>query len=150
MFDLFYIPQTGEKALIAAGPWNAARNALQENSSKVVSYYQTYPQVISSSHFLIKLIYAMNISKSLPIERFYDYCRQYTYSVSQTMGLTSAISRGNLLDGVFYGPGSTEVIIANDEYFDLELSHQNWKTLQPVRVLYHCKSDINLSKALQY
>ena len=145
MFDLFHIPQTGERSLVTAGPWHTARTALQENTNKVVAYYQMYPQVISSSHFLIKLIYAMNISKSIPIDRFYNYCKQYTYSVSQTMGLTSAISKGRLLDGVFYGPGSTEVIIANDEYFDLELSHQNWKTLRPVRVLHHSKSDINMN-----
>lgn len=145
MFDFFYIPKTGEQSLLASGRWNTVVRTLKHNTEKIVDYYQQYPQVIPSSHLLVKLIYAMNVSKSVPLDRFFYYCNARAYNVAQHMGLTSAISRGKVFDGVFYGPGSYEVLIANDEYFDIDESYTNWKAFRPIRVLQHAKSDVNMN-----
>lgn len=143
MFDLFYIPKVGEKSLHAASVWRNTKDLHILNTNKIVSYYQQYPMSINSSHVLVRLIYAMNISKSLPIERFFDYCKVRTYSTAQTLGFTSPISRGKIWDGDFYGNGSKEIIIANDDWFDLSTSQNDWKKYRSVTVLHHSKSDLN-------
>lgn len=143
MFDTFYISQVGQKSLSSPGAWFTAKRQLRDNIKKIVDYYRNNPLTISSSHLLIRIIYAMNISKSLPLDKYLDYCNQRAYTVAQNLGLTSSTSRGYIWDGIFYGKGSSEVIMANTEYFDISNSETNWKDMQSVRVLHHSKSDLN-------
>lgn len=142
MFDLFNIVRDGHASLSSPGSWLSAKRTLQQNLDKIVTYYQTYPQYIDSSHILVRIIYAMNMQRSVDVDRYWMYCKQRAPGVAQSLKLSSSYSKGNMWDGVFYGKGSKEFLLSVDEWFDVYNSDINWKQLQSVKVLCHGKSDL--------
>lgn len=62
------------------------------------------------------------------------------------MGLkmTNSIHQGVLHDGVFYGNGVKEIIIGHTEPFDVYGVAADWKNATPVKILDHCKSDLDI------
>jgi hypothetical protein len=87
----------------------------------------------------------MNVSLNQPLDRFYSNMNTKALSVSQSLMMTSSISTGRVFDGYFYGEGTKEILIAHDEGFDFYKASQNWRELQPIRVLRHPKSDLALN-----
>jgi hypothetical protein len=63
---------------------------------------------------------------------------------AQALKITSALGKGQIFDGVFYGTGTKEVIIAHDTLFPIQEAWDNWKTMQPVTVLLHNQSNTQL------
>lgn len=58
--------------------------------------------------------------------------------------MTSPIYSGQIFDGIFYGPGTNEIIIVDDEYISPYEIQKNWKNIQSVKVLDHPRSDLRL------
>lgn len=144
MHKLFQLEQSGSTPYSRVPNWQVLSDGLVRNHKLVVNYYEQYPQVVSSSHFLVRLLYAVNIGKSLPIERFYYAACARSLNTAMALKLTTSLSRGDVFDGVFYGKGSREVIIGHIDSFDYAKSEYTWRSLESVRVLHHPKSDLSM------
>ena len=145
MQRLFRIDTDSNQGIVSVAQWDWLKQGLARNLDTVTSYYRSFPSRIDGSHFLIRLIYSMAISKSLDIDRAYAIASSRGLSIASANRMTSSISKGMLFDGVFYGPGCKEILIAHDEPFDYSKIHHNWRTLRPITVLQHPKSDLNMN-----
>lgn len=145
MHKLLNIQREISQGIASFPAWEWLRRGLNSNLHSVVNYYHRFPGRIDGSHFLIKLISGMNISKTLSIDRLYDSVSSKAMSVSQALKMTSPINRGQRFNGVFYGEGTTEILIAHDEGFDFFDAEKNWRDLCPIKVLCHPKSDLGLN-----
>jgi len=100
---------------------------------------------VKSDHFLVRLLQSITVPKSQPTTRYYENVSAISLNLSMALKLTSSIYPGHVFKGVFYGTGTTEILIAHDESFDPVEADKNWKNLCPVRVLRHPRSDLGLN-----
>lgn len=125
--------------------WNYAKAGLKRNLQTVIDYYQSRGFAVKGNHFLVKLINSIGVEHSLNIERYYDIVNAKTNKLGMHFKMTSSVYSGQLFDGVFYGPGTKEIIIADDEYISPYEIQSNWKNIQSVKVLDHPRSDLYLN-----
>lgn len=145
MYSLFNFIPSHSNGLAVDPLWMYLKPNLQRNVDTVVDYYRRSPFAVKSQHFLVRLLHAITVPKSQEITRYYDNVQGCALGVAQTLGMTSAISKGHLFDGVFYGTGNKEILIATDIEFDPVEADENWKNLAPIRVLRHPRSDLNFN-----
>lgn len=122
--------------------WPYLQNGLRQSLGKVHDYYHTYPVASNSSHVLVRLITAVNISRNLPFERYLANCYASSIDTAQALKMTTATSRGRVWEGEFYGEGSHEVLIGHRDYFSPALLEQNWKSMTPVTVLSNSQTNL--------
>lgn len=144
MESLFRITPEGAVGSIELRQWSYTKDGLLKNVEKIETYYQSYPTAVNGSHLLARLILSLNISRNLSFDRYIANCFAASMAVSQALKLTSPLSKGQLFDGVFYGTGTKEIIIAHNTLFPLYEAKVNWKTLQPVTVLLHNQTNTSL------
>lgn len=124
--------------------WVYAKNGLIQNVEKIEQFYQDYPIAVAASHLLVRLIHSVNISRNLSFDRYIANCSARSMNVAQALKLTSALSKGQVWDGVFYGSGTKEIIIVHDTLFPIQHAYDNWKDLHPVTVLQHNQTNTSM------
>lgn len=112
--------------------------------ANVVDFYHNRIYATKSDHFLVKLLYLIDVPLSYPTERFLDVTAIRAPFISRAMRMTSEINAGSVFEGEFFGPGTKELIISNDDYFDPVLTEREWKRICAVTVISHPKSDLGL------
>lgn len=118
---------------------------LHKDLAVVTQYNRTYPRAVKSGHFLVKLIQNLNLNLTLDLMVFRDRVEEVAETVSSVMRMTSSLYKGRMFEpGVFYGPGSKEIIIAHSTDFNLKNIEEEWEDYQPVTFLHHPKTDLHL------
>ena len=142
MYRLFNIDQVVNQAVHSPPNWNLISRGIKDNAIKAATYYNKTPIAVNSNHLLVRLITALGVPISQPIDRYYENVRDSCLSTCMLIGITSAIFKGHLMKGVFYGPGCREVVIAHADDFDYEEAERNWETLEPIKVIRHPRTDL--------
>ena len=135
MLSLFDSPPPIAGGVLRFPQWNYVRDGMRRNVATAVQYYQSNPTAVASQNFLVRLLHSITVPQTLPTERYFDLVDAIALNTSMALKMTSAIYKGQLFQGEFYGNGSIEILIAHDEWFDPELAHKHWQRLQPIRVL---------------
>lgn len=137
MQSLFRLEHETNTGSIQLRQWVYAKNGLIQNVEKIEQFYQDFPIAVAASHLLVRLIQTVNISRNLSFDRYIANCSARSLNVAQALKLTSALGKGQVWDGVFYGSGTKEIIIAHDTLFPIQQAYDNWKGMHPVTVLQH-------------
>jgi hypothetical protein len=145
MHALFDLVPRAQQGIQHPSMWPYVRDGLRANIGQIISFYRGNPQAVRGDHLLVRLIQSVDVPLSLDLERYYDNVDEVSLHLSKTLNLTSSLAKGKIWDGVFYGPGTSEVIIAHDDSFDLDNARKDWQNVTPVRVLRHPKSDLYLN-----
>lgn len=145
MQSLFRFQSETNTGSVELRQWNYAQKGLLENLEKIEHYYQTYPIAVASSHLLAKLIISMTVSRTLSFDRYVANCNSIALQQARTLGISTALSKGNVWDGVFYGKNYSEIILGHDTLFPIGDVYTNWKDYQAVTVLQHEVSDLELA-----
>lgn len=144
MQSLFRLGRESNTGSIKLRQWDYAVSGLINNVKKIEQFYQDYPIAVNGSHLLAKLIQTINVSRNLSFDRYIANCSSRSLNVAQSLKLTSALSKGQVWDGVFYGSGTKEIILAHDSLFSIHDIHENWKEYNPVTVLLHNQTNTAL------
>lgn len=132
------------QAVIVPPSWRFIKDGLTRNHSTVKSYYNSRVMAVKSNHLLIRLLTGLGVSFTHQIERYHQIVEAKALQYSMGFKLTSSVYKGSLFKGVFYGENSTEVLVATDEVFNPYDAYANWKELQPVKCVYHNRSDLTM------
>ncbi len=111
---------------------------------KLQEYYHNRVYAVKSNHLLAYILADLDVPMSYSDDRYVEVCRARADITSRATFLTSDTHYGKLHNGVFYGPGTTEIIYSVDEYFDTSIVRNNWKDVIAVRPLLHPRSDLRL------
>lgn len=144
MQQLFNRDPYPSRGISESPTWAFTRRGLTNNLITVVSYYHNRSLAVRTNHLLVQLLNAARLNYEDHLELFYARADGLTNTLANAFKLTGITSVGKAFDGVFYGKGSTEVIIAHNESFDVHHSHEHWRILSPVRVLMHSKTDLEM------
>lgn len=130
------------KGIVSFPEFTYVKNGLSRNLETAVNYYRANPMAVNSSHLLVRLLQSISIPFGEDVIIYKDRVTDLALNLAMSLGLTSPIATGKTFDGVFYGKGSSEILIAHIEEFDPRLSITNWQNLQPIRVLKHPRTDV--------
>ena len=145
MYSLFSSPgSTVGQGILRDPNWLYCRDGLHRNLSNVINFHRTNPMAVKSDHLLVRLLQSITISQSQNIERYYNNVDTIALNLSMVFKMVSPIFRGTVFDGVFYGQGNTEILIAHDESFNPEYATKDWENQIPIKVLRHPFSDLGL------
>lgn len=145
MQNLFHLVSPIGQGILKFPEWLYVRDGLKRSLGQVISFYRSNPMAVPSSHFLVRLLHSINVPQSQPLERYFDNVDAMALNMSMALKMTSSIYRGQVFDGIFYGPGNTELLVAHSESFDIFHAHRNWEALAPVKVLRHARSDLGMN-----
>jgi len=146
MHSLFNIASPVNRGRIESyADWLYVKSGLKRNLTTVINFYRNNPMAVQSNHFLVRLLQSITIPQSQNLERYYDNVDAISLNLSMVLKMTSSIYSGRLFDGVFYGQGNDEILLAHSEGFDPFEAHDNWENLCPVTVLRHPLSDLGLN-----
>lgn len=144
MYKLFTKRFENQHAVIRPPAFELIQRTYLREIAKIIDYYQNRVYAVPSNHLLCRMLITGNISIEVPLDRYMDIAYTRSPYVAKYFNLTSEISYGRMFDGVFYGEGNSEILIYTEEYFDPYAALDNWKTLEPVKVLEHTVSDFGL------
>jgi hypothetical protein len=145
MHALFNLEPKAQTGVQIPALWPYVKQGLRANVAQIVNYYRGNPQAVKSDHLLVKIIQSMDIPFSVGYDRYFELADASALDLAMLLKLTSSLYKGQVWDGVFYGPGSREIIIAHTGEFDYNKVQKEWQNVQAVRVLRHAKSDLYLN-----
>lgn len=144
MYRLYTTHSIINQGTIIPKDWNHLKSYLNNNLTKTIKFYRNSTIPVSSDHLLVKLIQSFNIPLSLNINRYFDYIDDRSLNLSMSLGMTSAIYPGKMFRNVFFGENSNEIIIAQNNEFDINSLKNNWKKLRSISILKHPYTNLNL------
>lgn len=152
MYTLFNEPIWGTNgASITFPKYVRATQGLRQNLEKVVEYNRAFPRAVESNHFLVRLLTSLNVPLSMDVNIYRDRVEEVAEGLGMAMNLTSSLYRGRVFyPGVFYGKGSSEIIIAHAEEFDIRNIEDEWEDYRPVTFLTHPKTDLGMDVPLGF
>lgn len=148
MFRLFKQLTTVDNGQLLVSELKYVQNGVLIELNKILKYYKTQVTSVNSDHILVRLIQSLPLQLSYPYQRYVDVAREASYGVSMSLQFTSPLSVGLYRQtSYFYGNNNHEIIIVNNDEFELDEAIANWKDLSPVRVLSHPFTDLNYQLA---
>ena len=145
MQNLFNLIPSVEQGITKFPMWEYVRDGLRRNLDTVIRFYRSHTMAVDSSHLLAQILETITVPQSMSLDRYYANVDAMSLNVSMALKLTSPVFKGKVFNGVFYGPGNTEIIIGHDESFDVEEIHENWQEAAAVKVLRHSISNLGLN-----
>lgn len=144
MYNLFDLGPDVAQPIFKMAQWRMIRDGLRRNVAQVIEYYRLNPQAVKSDHFLVRLLQSISVSRSMNLERYYDNVDGIALPLSMALNMTSALYKGATFDGIFYGRGCKEVLVAQSQDWNLEQAHRNWENLVAVKVIKHPVTSLGL------
>lgn len=144
MLEFFNTPDIYGQGTITPASWPYLKRGLLRNLEIVKRYYYEKPFAVKSNHILIRLLNNLGVSFNINLERFASIVDSKSNSISMNFKFSSPVYRGNIFSDIFYGGNIDEILVSNDDYFDVYQVYNNWKTVQAVKVITHPKSDLDL------
>lgn len=145
MHTLFNFQTTVQQGIIKFPDWSWVRDGLKRNLGTTIAYYRRNPQAVRGEHFLVRLLQSITVSQNQQLERYYANVDALALYLANALKMTSSIANGKIFKGVFYGEGTSEILIAVDTDFDPLWAHKNWENLPSVTVLRHPRSDLAMN-----
>jgi hypothetical protein len=145
VYSIFNLNPKIEYGTVHLPEWKYIQDTYLRNLDIILTYYRNNVVSVNSSHLLVKILMSINLPLLLSTERYYANVDSLSLILANPFQLTSSINTGRIFDGVFYGKGNKEIIIAIDEQFDFELANKKWESLSPVKVLRHPFTDLQLN-----
>lgn len=145
MYNLFQTYSGKEYGILRLPEWAQYRDALRRNLATLIQFYNNTSYTVAPDHLLVRILQSIMLGQKMDTERYYANLVPLALTLASPFSLTSPINTGRVFNGVFYGKGNQEVIVAIDDYFDPLVAQKNWKSLTPVRVLRHPFTDLMLN-----
>ena len=145
MQNLFNLIPNVEQGITKFPMWDYVRDGLRRNLDTVIRFYRSHTMAVESSHLLVQILEAITVPQSLSLDRYYANVDAMSLNVSMALKLTSPVFKGKVFNGVFYGPGNTEILIGHDQSFNADEIHDDWQNACAVKVLRHSISNLGLN-----
>lgn len=143
LFNNPHLLNTGTQTLPS---WNNARPAVYAELNKMVDYFRQSSEWIKNHHPLVKLLK----NDSTPLYSNADYtleaARNYWIENAGLFGISTPYRKASYApENIAYPSNTIEYLVMDDSIPMGNEVKLKWKTLEPIRVLDHPYSDLDLS-----
>ena len=144
MYKLFTKRFEANNYIVRPPAFELLRRIYQREIMTIVEYFQSRVFAVKSNHLLCRVINTAYVSSDIELTRFIEIINSRSPYVAKHFNFTSSISYGKIHEGVFYGEGSKELILYDEEYFNPYYEALNWKQIRAIEVLEHNISNMGL------
>lgn len=141
MFEKPYIYNTG---LVLPPNWFYLKRRYRESIASLINYYRTRAYNVKSNHFLVNILYHLTPPLDYDDFRYVELCRARADYVARAFEMSTPTAYGKSHHGVFYSKNDDEVLILDEERFNVSLAAARWRNLSPVRILKSSTSNLDL------
>lgn len=145
MFQLFKSRTRLISGVIKPPQLDYIKRTFQERLEILRQYYRERTFYLRNDHILVRLLVSGLGSLKPSYEDFVRTATETSDRWIRHFQLTGNVNYGKIWYGMFYGEGSSEIIIGDNQDFDIDDAVKNWKRLSPVRVLTHAISDFGMT-----
>ena len=111
----------------------------------VKQYYRRNPKYVDSRNMIALIIQQFVINTNVDDAEWANRVDRYSRGFMKDFGISSAINKGRIHPkGITLGPQSEECVMASFDKFDTNGLGKRWRELQPVKYLYHTRTDCTL------
>ena len=140
MFKIFEKKYTESNSVIKPPEFELVRRVYTSQIDNIVSYYQENVKVVQNQHLLCRILNLFTPSTDYDLNTFIGIVYARAPYIAKHFKLTSEISYGELFTDVFYR--GYQVIMYNEEYFNVHDAVKDWKNLRAIKVLKHPISNL--------
>lgn len=144
MYQLFTKRYISNNTIIRPPEFELIKRTYIAEVKHIVDYFNTRVYAVKSDHLLARLLTIAGIPFQYDLNRFTELANTRTPYIAKTFNFTDPTNAGRLFKGMFYGEGTTEIIISDDEYFEPHTALADWKNIQAVKVMMHPVSSLSL------
>lgn len=144
MYNLFKDVYAPKRNVTLAPEFDNIKNTYLSQILTVEQYYHNRVYAVKNQHLLVRLLNNLTTPMAYELEQYVRVTDTRAIYMSKSLGFTSPLSKGEVFNGVFYGPGVSEYIIYNDDYFNPIDAHNDWRNICAVKVLDHPKTDLGI------
>jgi len=141
MYSLFTKLIEGHGSIIKPPGYELIKRTYQSNLKHITDYYKDRVFYTNNTHLLVRLLNTLNIPLDYSTDQYISAATIRADYVGKFFKLTSDITFGKIHDGIFYGPKIQEIIISDNDYFNI-FDLPDWRDIQAVKVLKHPISDL--------
>lgn len=143
-FELFRLQSSAVGTVTKLPGWDFIKRGYEKNLIKAQSYY-TYAGIpLKAGHPLSRIIAMNGVPLNISTSAFYKNTQAVAIHNCGSLGYCTPWINGKPQGGHFYGPGITEYYLCIDEPFDIYDMDVNYEQYNPVEVLLHPKTDMNI------
>lgn len=137
MYTLFKTRPETYRSSQLPGTWHNLHSEITRQVDKIIHFYQTTPIAVKADHVLNTILgYYGSMHEASAFDVYRRAASSYLGFCTSNK-LTSSASVGQIYQGVFYGPGIKEILIGVNEPFNYNVGLNDWKSIVPLKVLYH-------------
>ena len=144
MFDLFTEKFSTNILPIMGALFETTKRTYLRELDKIVTYNQEANFFVENQHLLCRILETGTPPILYDIDRFMEACSARAPAMAKNFQLTGEQSYGIIHKGVFYGEGSSEILLSIEDYFDPREWEADWKNLVSIKVLEHCMTDLGM------
>lgn len=144
MYQLFTKVYDSLTAVIRPPEFELIKRTYEAQLLNIINYYNNRVYAVKSNHLLCRLLTMSEIPVQYELDRYVEIAYTRSPYVAKHFNFTSELSYGKVAPSIFYGPENNEIILYNEDYFDIDVVIKNWKTVSAVKVLEHPFSDLGL------
>ncbi len=143
MFNLFSKPSDTDRGSISIPGLRVPREGVLSNIARVKEYYRENNFGTKSNHLLIRILQTLHVSLNQDVNKYHDLVTDQSYTLGAHFNLVSPMCKGGIQPiSSFYGKKVDEIIISVNNLVDPVEAANNWRELEPIRVLYHPFTDL--------
>lgn len=141
MFKIFDKKYEESNSVIKPPEFELVKRVYSYQIDNIINYYRDSIKVVNNQHLLCRMLNLFTPSTDYDLDTFISIVYARAPYIAKHFKLTSEISYGELFTDVFYkGP---QIIMYNEEYFDVQDSIRDWQDLKPIKVLKHPLSNLS-------
>ncbi len=118
------------------------RKRLNETLLRLKDFYRNEVRTVSVNHPLYILLHSLPVNYNGDKAAYVRAVQNATIQIAKTHNYVNSAHQGTVWSNKFIPENSEEIIIVNNTPFDIPTAIQNWRQLEPVKVLRHPFGDI--------
>lgn len=147
MFPVLNIDNPPMRGYIAFNAFQSYQNLMKDNLERVKAYHRNNSFYANEQHILVRLLKSIPLQWELSDEDFYAYNRDYYFTYTNPLHITSPVHAGTYTNIPHIMGGENiefPIVDLNTKYVDLTM---DWKTIEAVKVMRHNRTDLSFNFA---
>lgn len=147
MYTLFETSNPNRTPLFYYQGFDSVRRRWRENIIRLQGHWRTSGYAVKSEHVLSRLVGSFSIPLYSDVRKYRDAILDLTPRLCMGNGIVSPTNGtiNQINPGWFYGLKDREYLVSVSEDFNPVTAADNWETLEPLKVLRHTLTDLNMA-----
>lgn len=147
MYTLFETPNPNKTPRYFYMGFESVRRRWLENIIRLQGHWRTSGYAVKPDHVLSRLIGSFSIPLYSDVRKYRDAITDMVPQLCMACGIAAPTNSSYNLDnpGWFYGLKDKEWLLSDSTDFDPIVAARNWESLEPLKVLRHTLTDLNMA-----